>query len=110
MNRALPDRFESDYRATRVESDYRATRLESDYRATRLESDYQRPPEGSGRKSRKNGFFQKCSESMPRASGGLGGLWGPLGGLWEALWAPLGPPWAPPGALGPWPLWALGVR
>ena len=62
-----------------------------------------RPPEGSGRKSRKNGFFQKCPESMPRASGGLGGLWGPLGGLWGALWEPLG---APGGPLGP--PWALG--
>ena len=40
---------------------------------------------------------------MPRASGGLGGLWGPLGGLWGAIWGPLG---APGGPLGP--PWALG--
>ena len=64
-------------------------------------------PEGSGGgrpEKSENGFFQKCSESMPRASGGLGGLWGPLGGLWGALWGPLGAPWAP---LGPGPYFRL---
>ena len=47
-----------------------------------------------------DGFFRKFSESVPRASPGLGGLWGPLGGLWGASGGPLGAPWGPPWAPG----------
>ena len=82
--------------------------------SVRLRAASGRPPEASGGlrrgpevpagKSRKNGFFQKCPESIPGPSPGLGGPWGPQGGPRGAL----GPQGAPGALWGPGPYGALG--